>query len=367
LISLKLNAQATQFSQAVTSPKGMTVIGSDLYVSESGASKIVKLDLNSTPPLAGPFIPKTDVLTGLTRPFGLSTDGTNLFIVDAGDITASIPAKIIQYNINTGVQISIFEFTSTGPAPRGILYHNGLVYVSDVTSNKIYVFNPGTTVTSLEVFSDLSVAGAGPVGMAVNNNTMYVAGRDSNIIYRINDVDTFDGSATLSANDYIDFTSDLGIWAGPEFLYLDGNTLYISGRDIGNVGSVDVTSSTPLSTISLLTSATVPEQIIPYNNNLYIAESSKITYFDLSVLSVNDNNGAISNPLSFKVYPNPTKDDINISGFEGEKSFKIYNLLGRLVMNGVASKSKKINISSLDSGMYLLKFDTGNVLKIIKE
>ena len=53
----------------------------------------------------------------------------------------------------------------------------------------------------------------------------------------------------------------------------------------------------------------------------------------------------------FSVYPNPTRDVINVEGINAE--VKIYSLSGMLMMD---SKSKKnINVSELPTGMYLLK------------
>jgi hypothetical protein len=71
--------------------------------------------------------------------------------------------------------------------------------------------------------------------------------------------------------------------------------------------------------------------------------------------------------LSFKVFPNPTENYIRISGVKNEQNFKIYNLLGRLVKKGKVYNDDQIDISSFDNGMYLLKLDSGNVIKVIKE
>jgi hypothetical protein len=106
-----------------------------------------------------------------------------------------------------------------------------------------------------------------------------------------------------------------------------------------------------------------PEQVIPFNNNLYIAENDKVSFFVLPTLSASTS----LNKSSFVASPNPTKDVLTISGFDGEKEFQLYNLLGRIVMKGIVNQNETINIDFLDSGIYLLKFDEDNVLKIIKE
>jgi hypothetical protein len=287
--------------------------------------------------------------------------------LDAGNGSgSSVPGRILTYDIASGGSPAvIYTLPSDARSPRGILYDSNNLYFSDINTNKIYVADLLTAINFQE-FSDLSVVGAGPVGMVIDGSTMFIAGRDSNIIHKVLNVSSFSGTPLVATN-FINFSSVISQWEGPEFLYLDNSTLYISGRDANEIGSADISLSNPIPSLTNITSATTPGQVIPFNDGandyLYIAENSYISFFEFNVLSTQD----LSKEKQFDIYPNPTKDDINISGFEGEKSFKIYNLLGRLVMNGVASKSKKINISSLDSGMYLLKFDTGNVLKIIKE
>ncbi|WP_333854319.1 S8/S53 family peptidase [Epilithonimonas sp.] len=68
-----------------------------------------------------------------------------------------------------------------------------------------------------------------------------------------------------------------------------------------------------------------------------------------------------------KIFPNPAKDFINITSDKVVKSVEIYDTLGRLI---ITDFSKKINISQLSKGNYLLKMktDSGNIVeKFIKE
>jgi hypothetical protein len=68
------------------------------------------------------------------------------------------------------------------------------------------------------------------------------------------------------------------------------------------------------------------------------------------------------------IYPNPSKDYINISVENAEiKNVQIYNLTGKLVKQ---EKSNKININDLPVGMYIIKVETeaGNCIKkVIKD
>lgn len=83
----------------------------------------------------------------------------------------------------------------------------------------------------------------------------------------------------------------------------------------------------------------------------------------LSTLSLEDNS-VVEN---VSLYPNPSKDVIRIKGLKDNQSFEIYNLLGQIVNKGMLTKNTQINIEPLKHGVYLLKLDSGKVLKFIKE
>lgn len=81
-------------------------------------------------------------------------------------------------------------------------------------------------------------------------------------------------------------------------------------------------------------------------------------------LGVNDLDDA-----DFSFYPNPVKDELNISTKNEVKNISVYNLSGQLVMNS-KSNSKKLNTNSLSSGVYIVKvkFTNGKneTFKILK-
>ncbi|MCB4808018.1 T9SS type A sorting domain-containing protein [Tamlana sp. 62-3] len=71
---------------------------------------------------------------------------------------------------------------------------------------------------------------------------------------------------------------------------------------------------------------------------------------------------------SFKVYPNPAKDVINISALNSVnvESVKLYNVIGKQVYAGDVL-TEKIDISNLNKGLYLLKIqaESGSINKKI--
>jgi hypothetical protein len=93
------------------------------------------------------------------------------------------------------------------------------------------------------------------------------------------------------------------------------------------------------------------------------------SYYENLATGVN----VLDQSASISIYPNPANDILEIAGKTELKSVRFYNILGKLVvqhnLNGELKKS--INISSLTSGIYLVKIETvsgvSKVSKIVKK
>lgn len=57
-----------------------------------------------------------------------------------------------------------------------------------------------------------------------------------------------------------------------------------------------------------------------------------------------------------QIFPNPVSEIISISGIENAQTFEIYNMTGQLVRT--EDFAKKINVSSLSSGTYVIRIKT---------
>jgi hypothetical protein len=78
-----------------------------------------------------------------------------------------------------------------------------------------------------------------------------------------------------------------------------------------------------------------------------------------------------NNLLGISLYPNPAKGSLNISAKNTIESATIYNVLGRKVQSyTVNATSKKLDVSTLSTGIYILKYTVDSVvgsMKFIKE
>ena len=84
-----------------------------------------------------------------------------------------------------------------------------------------------------------------------------------------------------------------------------------------------------------------------------------------SPISLSTNSSILS---SYKVYPNPFVDTINIFGIDGGETVVINDILGKEIFKGIGVE--EINLSSFEKGTYFLTLSKGNqssTFKVIKK
>jgi hypothetical protein len=89
---------------------------------------------------------------------------------------------------------------------------------------------------------------------------------------------------------------------------------------------------------------------------------------DTGATSMISNNSELGNLIV--VYPNPVSDILHIDNLNQNADYKLFNVLGTCVMNGIVSPTKNtVNTKELPKGFYILKFDSeiGRAYKILKE
>ena len=83
-------------------------------------------------------------------------------------------------------------------------------------------------------------------------------------------------------------------------------------------------------------------------------------------------NGTLSNAsydyeLGYKLYPNPASNYISISGVEQAENYKIYNITGSKIAEGMFLRNQPINIQRFKKGVYFINFENGTALKFVKD
>ncbi len=98
------------------------------------------------------------------------------------------------------------------------------------------------------------------------------------------------------------------------------------------------------------------------------SESTILVTYNSSRSNVATNSVELKAP-TIVVYPNPVKNELRID-FVGGSTFEILNLMGLIVYNGNLNNSNTVQTSKLSTGIYLIRFKTGNTFeyrKIVKE
>jgi hypothetical protein len=141
----------------------------------------------------------------------------------------------------------------------------------------------------------------------------------------------------------------------------------VSAKDTSVAGKISVTltwTDAPTTDIDI----NVLWSKASFAGNWQLAADPVTVKFDSScaTASVEDNN-----LLKISLYPNPTNNMLNISAKSTIKSAVIYNVLGKVVKNITINKvSDNIDVSSLNSGIYIIKYAIDNsvgTMKFIKE
>lgn len=138
-----------------------------------------------------------------------------------------------------------------------------------------------------------------------------------------------------------------------------GNSLkvsYLDGTDrteaLATVGKLTFTSET-------ITLYSKDNQVLATSP---ISNVRKITFEEGISTSVQN-----AEKAQIQVYPNPTQDQLIISGLEKGKTVRVYSTSGVLLKSVTSGEGQlQVPVSELKAGTYLLQVET-NVLKFVKE
>ena len=129
-------------------------------------------------------------------------------------------------------------------------------------------------------------------------------------------------------------------------------------------------------TSGALTFARAPDFEAPSsadNNNVYEVEvmASDGTNSDTQTITITVTDNPADNILSFSdseeaavIFPNPSGDYLEVRSAVGG-TFKILSLSGKLLLEGTTNT--KVDITSLQSGLYLVQLPDGRLLKFVRE
>jgi len=327
-------AQTTDLVTGLDFPCAFAFKGNELYYAELEGDKISKIDITDPTP-----VPITVLDNGINRPISLAFKDDILYIAEL-----------------TGDEISKIDITDTNPTPMTVLSGLDGPLSIEIKDDFLYIGEFFGKISKIDITESvptqiiLTTDTASPYDFEFNGNDLYIADFSVSKISKIDITDTAPTPVTvLSEVDYphaIVFDDDFNLLIGE----------YFNDRVIRRVNATNET---------VVTGVDNPMEISIHDNRLYIAESDKISVLDLEILSISSFGHELSNET--KIFPNPSSDFIHVSNLNKTTKYKIYDALSSLILEGTVSNNQSINIQDLTNGIYFLKFEKRNTIKLIKK
>ncbi|UPS91158.1 T9SS type A sorting domain-containing protein [Bizionia sp. M204] len=331
------------------------------------------------------FSQTVDVVTGLDHPIGIAISGEEIFIaehsgvISKADISISNPVKE--------------DIVTNLTYPRAVCLVGDELYFATQHVWKININDPNPTETRV-IYSNI------PRALIATENELFISGED-----RISKID-------LNATNPYAVIVVQNIEARILAFALKGDELYFGYAN--KVSKINITDANPviedvisdfdsniyslaffedtlivglglsykLMTVDMNEPVLVAEEflsnlsgqplnLLVHNNELFIAGGQGDKIFKVenlgTLLSIKGNKSVIIP----RIYPNPTKQFIRLSGLQEEKQFELYTISGAKVLNGTVKPNSQINMSSLSAGLYYLKLvgllQNETFLKVIKQ
>lgn len=244
---------------------------------------------------------------------------------------------------------------------------NGKIYFSFFSKNlkKLSIYeSDGTTGGTSEIYtvtnnqyfypSYLNTFGNNLIFSSVNSSngtSLFYLDSDTDLITEIIQVDQ-------TSQEPISF---LGNYSALSLDNINGNLFFVSSpKDAWPQKKgwiLDINSSTlnPIEALDNIIHQAFGQKLI-YNNDLYYSKNAQLWKFDSNTLNIN----SINEVENINFYPNPASEFIYFSKQDYISQTKIYDLNGKLVFEKSIHSTNKIDISNLNSGVYILKFINRN-------
>jgi len=167
-------------------------------------------------------------------------------------------------------------------------------------------------------------------------------------------------------NTYIDFPAGQGcfiLWLDDDLNILDN---WLIPFENNAYGGMSINSVIPYQGDTLLIHGSIMQNtstdLNPFGDSeIYSAETNSSFFAFYSAPEILTDILTNKQKTDFQTYPNPVLHSLHLSGVKSQQaSYAIYDLSGRALSKGALSQNESINVSKLNSGMYILSIKTEN-------
>lgn len=297
---------------------------------------------------SGGFTAQTDIATG-------GTDGSGPWTIDIADFDGDSDLDILVGYFSSGIEIYYNQYMETGSA----------TFIKDIVS----VYSVGFSFLVQTSFADVNNDGLMDV-VYVDNYTGEVQwfskiknGTSTAANPPISDGTIIDRPGAVAIADIDNDTFN-------DVILTDGGSI-----DTAMIWFKGASGASPSTTPILeddsnhqLFSLAVDD--FDYDGYLDIAytgyfSNSGVNWYEneTDLLGLNDNELS-----SIKLYPNPTKNQLNFKGFSEAFDVSVYDILGKNVLNKTMDVNATLDVSKLHNGIYIIKFNGYNSnFKFVKQ
>ena len=295
-----------------------------------------------------------NTLYGLVRPFGANNVSLGVFFGKLNTTTGQV-TTLSSNSIASGYQLAgtiidpelMVYYFKTGPKFLGIDLYNGTIYSQP---DIVYSSNDYDLLNFTYNCADNSIYGIvremttiqmpnAPSGVFIQHSRLGKIDPATGIVTRV--------SQTILPNLYYSVTA--GATIDPST-----NTFYCS----------DNTNLYGISTVTGIAVSTTP--LVFENGNFvnFIANTNDCSGATASRLDPNLSNTTLDLKKNFKIYPNPVSSILTIQSEKSIDTIEVFDTLGRLVLTKKSTNT--LDVSSLQSGTYLMKIGSQNSIESIK-
>lgn len=239
-------------------------------------------------------------------------------------------------------------------SPLKLAFNENYLYFSTAYYDEL--FRVDLITNSLNPIKISSIEVHDPELFEIHKNQLYFS--DENRIFKV-DINSSSPKSTLI------HTSENKLTSG----CFNGDELYYSTKE--GIFKIKNVTSEPIVTENVIIGINEPNNLVIYDDQIYFTEYyneggkgyNRIYKFNTATLSN-------VNPVFNKkviISPNPTFDNIKITGIDKGNNYIIYDSLGKVIKRGIVYNNEIINLKNIKSGVYFIKLNNRIIKKIIKK